>query len=65
MAGQITVKYKGPDMVAMVKNKTYEVISVEKGYYRIITEINEDYLFPPNLFEIVRYGGQESAPRST
>jgi len=53
MAGRIRVKYIGPDMVAMVKNKIYEVISVEKGYYRIITEIHEDYLFPPNLFEIV------------
>ena len=35
------------------KNKIYEVISIEKGWYRIMTELQEDYLFPPELFEIV------------
>ena len=47
------VKYIGEDLVAMEKGKIYDVISVEKGYYRIMTEIHESYLFPPKLFEIV------------
>ena len=41
------------DTLAFEKNKTYEVMSIEKGWYRIMTELDEDYLFPPNLFEIV------------
>lgn len=48
------VKYIGNhDTLAFEKNKTYEVMSVEKGWYRIMTELDEDYLFPPDLFEIV------------
>lgn len=48
------VKYIGKhDTVAIDRNKVYEVISIEKGWYRIITELDEDYLFPPEVFEIV------------
>lgn len=48
------VKYIGNhDTLAFEKNKIYEVMSIEKGWYRIMTELDEDYLFPPNLFEIV------------
>ena len=48
------VKYIGAhETPAIDRDKTYEVISVEKGWYRIITELEEDYLFPPELFEIV------------
>ncbi|MGN0648457.1 MAG: hypothetical protein ACI4J3_07500 [Oscillospiraceae bacterium] len=47
------VRYNGKDLVAMQKGKIYEVISIEKGWYRIMTEIGEDYLFPPECFEIV------------
>ena len=32
---------------------SYEVISVEKGWYRIFCELDDDYLFPPEAFEIV------------
>lgn len=46
------VKFIGNvDTVALEKNKEYEVISIEKGWYRIMTEIGEDYLFPPEAFE--------------
>lgn len=38
---------------ALEKGKTYEVMSVEKGWYRIMTELEEDYLFPPEAFEVV------------
>lgn len=48
------VKYIGTvDTVALEKGKVYDVISVEKGWYRIMTELDDDYLFPPNAFEVV------------
>lgn len=48
------IKYIGSvDYVAIDRNKIYEVISIEKGWYRIMTELDEDYLFPPEAFEIV------------
>lgn len=48
------VKYIGKnDTVALDRNKVYEVISVEKDWYRIMTELDDDYLFPPEQFEIV------------
>ncbi len=47
------VKYIGKDLVAMKQGKIYDVIAVEKGWYRIMTEIGEDYLFPPDAFEVV------------
>ena len=47
------VRYIGKDLVAMQHGKIYEVLSVEKGWFRVITEIHEDYLFPPECFEIV------------
>ena len=34
-------------------NKIYDVISIEKDWYRIIDDSGEDYLYPPELFEIV------------
>ena len=48
------VRYIGKDLVAMKKGKVYDVISIEKGWYRIMTEIDEDYLFPPEAFEIIQ-----------
>ncbi len=39
--------------LALTKGKVYEVMSVEKKWYRIMTELDEDYLFPPEAFEIV------------
>jgi hypothetical protein len=48
------VKYIGPsDTLAFEQNKVYDVIPIEKGWYRIMTELNEDYLFPPEQFEII------------
>ena len=31
----------------------YDVLSVEKDWYRIIDNSDEDYLYPPEEFEIV------------
>lgn len=48
------VKYVGDsDPVYMINGKIYDVISIENGWYRIIDEENEDYLYPPELFEII------------
>jgi len=33
--------------------KVYDVISIELGWYRIIDESEEDYIYPPDAFEIV------------
>ena len=43
----------GNDTMAFDKDKTYDVMSIEKGWYRIMTELDEDYLFPPKVFEVV------------
>lgn len=48
------VKYIGEtDPVYMIHDKVYDVIAIEKGWYRIVDEEEEDYLYPPELFEIV------------
>lgn len=46
-------KYIGEDLVAVERGKVYNVISVEKGWFQIMTELDEAYLFPPELFEVV------------
>ncbi len=57
----MTVRFIGEsDPLALLNGKVYEVLSVEKGWYRIVDEtgIDEDeeiqgYLYPPTAFEIV------------
>ncbi len=49
----MTVKYIGPDYVALPTGTIHEVLSIEKGWYRIMTELDESYLFPPHVFEVV------------
>nr|DAI66263.1 MAG TPA: hypothetical protein [Caudoviricetes sp.] len=49
------VKYIGKsDPLELINGKIYNVISIEKGGYRIIDETSEDYLYPPELFEIIK-----------
>lgn len=48
------VKWKGEtEFLCRIHDKVYEVISIEKDWYRIIDESGEDYLYPPEFFEIV------------
>jgi len=48
------VKYiRETDLATFINNKEYEVISEEGGWYRIVDETGEDYLYPPENFEIV------------
>ena len=39
--------------LTLTKNKIYDVISIEKKWYRILDDSGEDYLYPPENFEIV------------
>ncbi|MDK8275813.1 hypothetical protein [Peptoniphilus duerdenii] len=41
------------DPIYMINGKIYEVLSIEKGWFRIIDEEGEDYLYPPELFQVV------------
>ncbi len=49
----LKVKYIGPDLVALEKNKIYEVLDIKYGTYMIMTELDETYYFPENYFEII------------
>jgi len=50
---EMKVRYIGKPIVALDYDKDYSVVSIEKGWYRIMTELDEDYLFPPEAFEII------------
>lgn len=48
------VKYIGEGTgLTLTKGKIYEVISIERDWYRIETDMIGDYLFPPQVFEII------------
>ena len=50
----LKIKYIGEtDFLVLTLNIIYDVISIEKEWYRIIDDSGEDYLYPPELFEIV------------
>ena len=41
------------DPLYCINGKVYDVLSIENGYYRIVDETGEDYLYLPEEFEIV------------
>lgn len=41
------------ESLVLTHGKIYDVLSVEKGLYRIVDDSGEDYLYPPKYFEIV------------
>ena len=48
------VKWLGKsDDLGLINGKIYEILSIEKQWYRIVDETGEDYLYPPEKFEIV------------
>ena len=54
----LRVKYLGNDNFSFIKNKIYEVLSIESLFskddvYRIIDESEEDYLYSKKAFEII------------
>lgn len=51
---KMKVKYIGDYYkVFLIKNKVYDVMAIEEGAYRIMTEADVDGLFAPSNFEIV------------
>ena len=54
---KIKVRYLGEsDPLTLLNGKIYDVIE-EEGYYRIIDETGDDYLYDTNAFEIVEESG--------
>lgn len=47
------VKYIGKSDVSLTNGKIYSVLSVENGWYRIVDDTDEDYLFDPSEFEVL------------
>lgn len=48
------IRYAGHDSsLDLDPSRVYEVMSVEVGWYRIVDDSDEDYLYPPELFEVV------------
>ncbi len=48
------VRYIGKTRhMELTEGKVYEVVSVERTWYRIQTDMLGDYLYPPHLFEII------------
>lgn len=56
------VKYIGYNYMALPTGTICEVLSIEKGWYRVMTELDESYLFPPSVFEILE-GSEADVPR--
>lgn len=49
------IKYIGETIsFSLTQGKIYNVLSIEKEWYRIIDDTGEDYLYPPQLFEIIK-----------
>ena len=44
------VKYIGQSDVSLTNGKIYKVVSIENGWYRIVDDTEEDYLFSPYEF---------------
>lgn len=42
---------KETEFLYFTKGKTYEVIDIENGWYRIVDDSGEDYLYPPEIFD--------------
>lgn len=54
------VKYLGEsDPLGLINGKVYDVLSVEYGYYRIVDETDEDFLYDSDSFEVVEKGEVE------
>lgn len=54
------VKYLGEsDPLCLINGKVYDVLSIEYGYYRIVDETDDDYLYDTDLFEVVEEGEVE------
>ena len=57
-------KYIGKtNELSLINGKVYEVLSVSHGWYQIIDESGEDYMFPPQFFvDEEEEGFEDSTP---
>ena len=56
------VKFHGEsDPLTFIDGKVYDVIGIEDGWYRIIDETGEDYLYypDPDQLEVIDEGADE------
>jgi hypothetical protein len=51
--GRLVQEAQPGQLVSLTVGKIYSVLKVENGWYRLIDDTDEDYLYPPNLFEDV------------
>lgn len=51
---RLKAKYIGETSpLELTNGKIYPVLSVEKGWYRVVDDTGEDYLYPSDVFEVV------------
>lgn len=50
----MNVRYLGnTESLMLTHGKIYPVVSVERGWYRIVDDSGDDYLYPACCFEVV------------
>lgn len=50
----MNVRWNGnTEFLSLTHGKVYRVVSIEKGWCRIIDDSGEDYLYPPEHFDVV------------
>ena len=51
----VRVKYIGEDNPLSLRyGKIYEARVLQKGWFGVVDETNEEYAYPPELFEVVK-----------
>lgn len=51
---RIKAKYLGKSSpLYCINGKVYNVIGKQCGYWRVVDEMEDDYLYSPNVFEVV------------
>ena len=48
------VRYKGKtEFLILTHDKVYTVLDIENGWYRLVDDSGDDYLYAPDNFEVV------------
>ncbi len=47
--------------ISLKKNKVYEATILDKGWYALVDESGEEYVYPPTLFEVVEDDNNKKA----
>lgn len=51
--GALVREFGSGEMVSLTRGRVYEVLNMERGWYRIVDDTGDDYIYPPDIFEIV------------